>query len=211
METTFPAPLDEIKAELLRTGHWEGELVHKKRDGSPVIVASRWSLQRNEAGRPTAILETNNDITERKQTQESLRQTQAELAQVTRVTMVGELTAAIAHEVNQPLAGLVSSGNACLRWLAAEPPNLEAARRAVERIVNDGSRAGEVITRIRALISKSPPRRDYLNINATIMEVIALIASEVQRNRISLKTKLSNDLPLVLADRIQLQQSSCSK
>ena len=208
LETTFPAPLDEIKAELLRTGHWEGELVHKKRDGSPVIVASRWSLQRNEAGRPTAILETNNDITERKQTQESLRQTQAELARVTRVTMVGELTAAIAHEVNQPLAGLVSSGNACLRWLAAEPPNLEAARRAVERIVNDGSRAGEVITRIRALISKSPPRRDYLNINATIMEVIALIASEVQRNRISLKTKLSNDLPLVLADRIQL---SCSK
>ncbi|MGA8989667.1 MAG: histidine kinase dimerization/phospho-acceptor domain-containing protein [Rhodoplanes sp.] len=89
------------------------------------------------------------------------------------------MTAAIAHEVNQPLTGLVSSGNACLRWLAGETPNLETARRSVERMINDASRAGEVISRIRALVRKSPPRRDWLNINDTITEVIALIRSEV--------------------------------
>ncbi len=146
------------------------------------------------------------DVTVTRRAEEELREAQAELARVTRVTTVGELTAAIAHEVNQPLAGLVSSGNACLRWLAAEPPNLEAARRAVERIIKDGSRAGDIISRIRALVRKSPPRRDYLNINATIVEVTALIGSEVQRNRISLKTEFANDLPLVSGDRIQLQQ-----
>jgi PAS domain S-box-containing protein len=146
------------------------------------------------------------DVTATKRAEEQLNLVRAELAHVTRVTTMGELTAAIAHEVSQPLTGLVSSGNACLRWLAGDPPNLEAARRAVERMVNDGSRAGEVISRIRAMVRKSPPRRDQLNINDTIMEVIALIRSELQRNGISLRAELSNDLPLVLGDRIQLQQ-----
>jgi PAS domain S-box-containing protein len=146
------------------------------------------------------------DVTATKRAEEQLNLARAELAHVTRVTTMGELTATIAHEVSQPLTGLVSSGNACLRWLAADPPNLEAARRAVERIVNDGSRAGEVISRIRAMVRKSPPRRDQLNINDTIMEVIALIRSELQQNGISLRAELSNDLPLVLGDRIQLQQ-----
>jgi PAS domain S-box-containing protein len=146
------------------------------------------------------------DVTATKRAEEQLNLARAELAHVTRVTTMGELTATIAHEVSQPLTGLVSSGNACLRWLAADPPNLEAARRAVERIVNDGSRAGEVISRIRAMVRKSPPRRDQLNINDTILEVIALIRSELQQNGISLRAELSNDLPLVLGDRIQLQQ-----
>lgn len=146
------------------------------------------------------------DVTATKRAEEQLNLARAELAHVTRVTTMGELTATIAHEVSQPLTGLVSSGNACLRWLAADPPNLEAARRAIERIVNDGSRAGEVISRIRAMVRKSPPRRDQLNINDTIMEVIALIRSELQQNGISLRAELSNDLPLVLGDRIQLQQ-----
>ncbi len=206
LETTFPAPLDEINAELLRTGRWEGELVHKKQDGSRVVVASRWALKRNERGRPAAILETNNDITEHKQTQESLRQTQVELARVARVTMLGELTAAIAHEVGQPLTGLVSSGSACLRWLGGETPDLELARRAVERMINDGVRAGEVLNQMRALVRKSPPQKEHLNVNEPITEVITLIRSEVQRNRIFLRTELSEELPLVLADRIQLQQ-----
>jgi PAS domain S-box-containing protein len=146
------------------------------------------------------------DVTATRRAEEQLNLARAELAHVTRVTTIGELTAAIAHEVSQPLTGLVSSGNACLRWLAGETPNLEAARRAVERMINDGSRAGEVISRIRAMVRKSPPRRDKLNINDTIMEVIALIRGEVQRNSISLRTELSNDLPLVPGDRIQLQQ-----
>ena len=146
------------------------------------------------------------DITVTRRAEEELHQARTELARVARVTALGELTAAIAHEVNQPLTGLVSSGNACLRWLGGETPNLEAARRAIERMINDGSRASEVVSRIRALVRKSPPRRDWLNMNDAITEVIALIRTEVQRNRISLETELSNDLPLVVGDRIQLQQ-----
>jgi PAS domain S-box-containing protein len=146
------------------------------------------------------------DVTEARRADEQLNLARAELAHVTRVTAMGELTAAIAHEVSQPLTGLVSSGHACLRWLAGETPNLDAAKRAVERMINDGSRAGEVIARIRAMVKKSPPRKVSLSINDTITEVIALIRSEVQQNSISLRTELANDLPLVVGDRIQLQQ-----
>jgi len=146
------------------------------------------------------------DLTSRKRTEAELEQARAELARIARVTTLGELTAAIAHEVNQPLTGLVSSGNACLRWLAGDVPNLMAARESVERMISAGSRAGEVIRRIRALVGKAPPLRDRLNINDAITEVIALIRGEIQRNRISLRTKLSTDVPLVLGDRIQLQQ-----
>src|SRR5882672_6845024 len=146
------------------------------------------------------------DLTSRKRTEAELEQARAELVRVARVTTLGELTAAIAHEVNQPLTGLVSSGNACLRWLAGDVPNLKAARESVERMISAGSRAGEVIRRIRALVGKAPPLRDRLNINDAITEVIALIRGEIQRNRISLRTKLSTDVPLVSGDRIQLQQ-----
>ena len=146
------------------------------------------------------------DLTSRKRTEAELEQARAELVRVARVTTLGELTAAIAHEVNQPLTGLVSSGNACLRWLAGDVPNLKAARESVERMISAGSRAGEVIRRIRALVGKAPPLRDRLNINDAITEVIALIRGEIQRNRISLRTTLSTDVPLVLGDRIQLQQ-----
>ena len=135
-----------------------------------------------------------------------LDQAQTELARVIRVTTLGELAAAIAHEVNQPLTGLVSSGNACLRWLASDPPNLEAARRSVERMINDGSRAGEVIAGIRAMVRKSPSQRGRLNINDVIMEVVTLLSAEIQRNRLSLQTELASDLPLIMGDRVQLQQ-----
>jgi PAS domain S-box-containing protein len=146
------------------------------------------------------------DVTASRQAEEQVNLLRAELAHVTRLTTAGELTAAIAHEVNQPLTGLVISGNACLRWLSGEAPNLPAARRAVERMINDGSRAGEIISRIRAMVKKSPPRRDKLSINSTLMEVIVLIRGEVQRNNISLRTEFCDELPLVPGDRIQLQQ-----
>jgi signal transduction histidine kinase len=130
----------------------------------------------------------------------------AELARVTRLMTLGELTASIAHEVNQPLTGVVANGNACLRWLAGQPPDLEEARRAVKRLIKDGYRATEVIQRIRALVKGTPPRKEWLNINETILEVVALTRSEVQRNGISLQTRLFSDLPRVPGDRIQLQQ-----
>jgi two-component system, LuxR family, sensor kinase FixL len=211
MQTIFPAPLEKINAELLRTGRWEGELVLTKRDGTKVIVASRWSMQRDERGRPLATLVTNNDITERKRSEEAslraedaLRKAQAELAHVTRVATLGELTASIAHEVNQPLGALVNNAGACLGWLDAE--NLEEARNSVALVMDDAQRASEIITRIRALVKKAPPQKDWLEINQTIREAIALAQSEMQRNHIALETQLSDDMPLVFADRIQLQQ-----
>ena len=144
------------------------------------------------------------DVTERKQAEEALRKAQAQLAHVTRVMTMGELAASIAHEINQPLAAVVNNASACLRWLAAN--NLEEARQSATLITTDGHRAGEIISRIRALVKKAPPQKDLLDINETILEVIALARSEVQRNRVSLQTQLLNDLPLVLGDRIQLQQ-----
>jgi signal transduction histidine kinase len=133
---------------------------------------------------------------------------QAELAHVNRVTTMGQLTASIAHEVNQPIAAVVTNADAALRWLGAQPPNLEEARQALGRIINDGNRAGDVIGRIRALIKKVPPRKDQLDINETILEVITLTRGELQRNGVSLQTQLANGLPLVQGDRIQLQQVS---
>ena len=131
---------------------------------------------------------------------------QSELAHANRVATVGQLTASIAHEVNQPLAGVVSSGNACLRWLARDPPDLEAARRSIERMINDGNRAAEVIGRIRAMVTKSPPKMGPLSINDVIVDVVTLLNAEMLRNRITLRAELSDGLPRITGDRIQLQQ-----
>jgi PAS domain S-box-containing protein len=146
------------------------------------------------------------DRTERKRAEEELQKAQAELAHVARVTALGELTATIAHEINQPLAAVVTNANASLRWLAGDSPNLDETRAAIRRIIRDGNRAGEIICRIRALAKKAPPQKDWLDLNETIGEVIAMARSQVQRNRVSLQTKLANDLPPILGDRIQLQQ-----
>jgi PAS domain S-box-containing protein len=144
------------------------------------------------------------DRTERKQAEEALQEAQAELAHVTRVAALGELTASIAHEINQPLAAVVNNASACVRWLAAH--NLEEARRSASLVISEGHRAGEIISRIRALAKKVPPQKDWLDLNETIGEVIAMARSEMHRNRISLQSQLAKDLPLILGDRIQLQQ-----
>ena len=133
-----------------------------------------------------------------------LEEAQAELAHVTRVAALGELTASIAHEINQPLGAVVNNASACVRWLTAH--NLEEARQSASLVIAEGHRAGEIISRVRALAKKAPPQKDWLDINETIGEVIAMARSAVQRNRISLQTQLANDLPLILGDRIQLQQ-----
>ncbi len=365
MKTVFPEPLDAIMAELFRTGRWEGELVHTKRDGTRVTVASRWSLQHDERGRPSGTLETNNDITERKRVDsdlreserryrnifqtagvsiweedfsqvkaaiddlkargvrdfarylaenpdfvrqaitmvrivnvndatlkllaarhkeellvslhdifvpeteevfrqeliaiaegrtlfeaetslrtlkgdklsvlftiafppeanswgcvlvsimditernrmtEALQQTQAELAHVSRVTTLGQLTASISHEVNQPLAAIVTNGEACLRWLGYDPPRLDEVRGAVDGMIADGLRASEVISGLRALSKKDEPQRVALRLNEVIGEVILLVQREVLNHRVSLRQELAPALPDVVADRIQLQQ-----
>jgi signal transduction histidine kinase len=136
----------------------------------------------------------------------AVHEARAQLAHIARVTTLGELTASIAHEVNQPLTAVVTSGNACLRWLASQPPNLERAKNAVDRIVKDANRASDVVRRVRALAKRAPPHKEWLNINQTILETIALTRSEIEQNRIVLRTQLKDDLPRVLGDRIQLQQ-----
>ena len=134
------------------------------------------------------------------------REARAQLAHISRVTMLGELTASIAHEVNQPLTATLINGNACLSWLAAEPPNLEEANRAVERIIGDAARASDVIARVRGLFKKSPPQKQRVNINDVVRDTIALTRNEIETNRVALKLNLANDLPPVWGDRIQLQQ-----
>lgn len=370
--TVFPAPLEEINEELLGTGRWEGELVHAKRDGTPVVVASRWSLLKDEQGSPIAILETNNDITKRREAEQRLRvqytvtqilsesarfqeatprilqalcecqawevgalwkvdneagllrcvevwhtesiegrefeagmrattfmpgiglpgkvwlsreavyipdvlhdanflaapiaaremlhaaigfpillgseilgvaeffsreirppdqdllnmmatigsqlgqfieregaeemvqKTQLELAHVARVATLGELTASIAHEINQPLGAIVNNAGACLRWLAAH--NLQEAKQSAEQVIQDGHRASQIIRGIRDLVRKTPLQKEWLDINEAIREVLVLVRRELQGYGVTVHTHLSDDVPAILGDRIQLEQ-----
>ena len=146
------------------------------------------------------------DITDRRRAEDDLREVQAELAHVARIMTMGEMAASIAHEVNQPLSGVVINGNACLRWMAADPPNMGEAREAIQHIIRDGKRASEVIARIRSLSKKSVAEKEPLDLNETIAEVVAFAQGEVRRTRVTLRTDLAADLPRVIGDRVQLQQ-----
>jgi PAS domain S-box-containing protein len=206
LEKTLPAPVDQIDAELLRTGRWEGELVCKKRDRTRVVVASRWSLQRDREGRATAVLETNNDITQRKQAEEALQQAQANLERLNRVTLLGEMAAAIAHELNQPLAAVVANGSAGLRWLDRPAPDLSKARASLQEIVRDGHRAAEVIKSIRSLFRVANQERSPILINAVILEALELVGAVLRSERVQVVTDLAADLPMMSASKVQLQQ-----
>ena len=333
LQTIFPAPLERMTEELFRSGRWEGELVHTRRDGIKVTVSSRWSVQRGDEGQPIGTLETNNDITERKRVEDTLRRvqetylaeaqqlshtgsfgwkvssgeifwseegfrifgfdsttrpsielvlarvhpddyalvqraidraksdrqdfafehrlqlpggtvkhvrvvaramrgetdnvdfvgavmdvtpirlaeielqsTRTELAHVMRVTSLGELTASIAHEVNQPLGAVVANAEACLGWLDRESPDLNEAHAAIERIVRDGHRAGDVIRRVRALIKRTDTQMVPLDVNEIVSEAMNIVEHELLRHRVSQRMELSSDLPAVVGDRIQLQQ-----
>jgi PAS domain S-box-containing protein len=138
--------------------------------------------------------------------EEALRDAHVELAHVTRVTMLGQMTASISHEVNQPLAAIVTSAQASLRWLEREPPDLGEARGAVQRIITDGARAAEVIRRVRALLHKTDVEKVPIDINSVVDEVLALVQRELFRHRVPLRKELAPSLPMVLADRVQLQQ-----
>jgi PAS domain S-box-containing protein len=146
------------------------------------------------------------DVTERKRAEQALQNAQTELAHVTRVTTLGEMTASIAHEINQPLAAVVTNGSACLRWLMGESPNLEEAREASRRVIRDGNRASEVIARIRALMQKTETQKAQLNINEAIQEIVLLTQHEAERKGVRLRLELAAELPPVFGDRVQLQQ-----
>lgn len=206
MKTVFPDALEPITAELARTGRWEGELVHTRRDGTTVVVASRWALRRPSAGRSAAVLETNNDITERRRAEDDLNRTRAELTHVGRVTTMGELAASIAHEINQPLAAIVADAGACLNWLAIDPPPLDDVREALTAVVKDGDRAAAVLTRIRALLARSPMARQSSRLSAILGDVLPLVRPELNRHGVTLHVTLEQNVPPVVVDRIQIQQ-----
>ena len=198
----------DVLPAVFNGGRWEGETIFRHfKTGEPI---SMWQyiffITDEGSGRRLALATICRDITERKRTQEFLQQAQADLARVNRVMVVGEMAASIAHEVNQPLTGIVAHAGTGLRWLAANPPDLEEARHALEFILRDGHRAAGIIARIRALVEKVPPRRERLDINTAILEVIALMNPELQRNQVELRSQLASGLPPVPADRVQLQQ-----
>jgi C4-dicarboxylate-specific signal transduction histidine kinase len=146
------------------------------------------------------------DITERKRGEDALRTAQADLARVARLTTMGELAASIAHEINQPLGSIVTSSNACLRWLAKDSPPLHDVRRATERIARDGHRAGDIIKSVRALAGKSGPEMTELDINVAIREVLILVRSELHRHDVAIEVDLAGGLDPIMGDRVQLQQ-----
>jgi PAS domain S-box-containing protein len=195
---------EQAIAELKAAGtvHQREEEYFRK-DGSrvPVLVGATTFGGHQDEGVAFVL-----DLTERKHVEGGLRKAQAELAHVMRVTTLGELTASIAHEVNQPLAAVVTNAAACLRWLDRETPNLEEARRTVESIINDGNRAGEVIQRVRALANKTDIEKVPLEVNDVVREVIALVQRELISYQVSLRTEFAPALPMILGDRVQLQQ-----
>jgi PAS domain S-box-containing protein len=146
------------------------------------------------------------DVTERRLSEQALAEVRSELAHMTRVTSLGALTASIAHEVNQPLSGIITNASTCMRMLDAEPPNVDGARETVKRTIRDGHRAADVITRLRALFGKKDITFEAVDLNEAAREVIALSLSDLQRNRVILRPQLADDLPMVAGDRVQLQQ-----
>jgi PAS domain S-box-containing protein len=217
-------PLTVLMPEYLRKAHengfgrylatgqrhlnWEGtQLTGRRKNGQefPVEV-SFGELTINGQRVFTGFIR---DTTERKQaeeTRERLRRVQADLEHLTRVSTMGELTASIAHEVNQPLTAITNNGSACLRLLANQSLDPELLRRVLQDIVADGNRASAVIARIRGFIKNAPAEKSELDVNEVIQEVLALVGHELQRNRVAVACELSKALPLVLADRVQLQQ-----
>jgi PAS domain S-box-containing protein len=201
--------VEKRRAALASGDPFEDEVRIRSRNGEYRWFLLRGVPLRDERGNIVRWYATAIDIDDRKRAEEQrerLRQLEADLAHIDRVSLLGELAASIAHEVNQPLSGVVSNGSACLRWLAGDAPNLEEAREAARRIVRDGKRAGEVIARIRALTKKAVAPREKLNLNETIRGVLALVGDEAKRNTVVIRTRFGDDLFSVLGDQVQLQQ-----
>jgi PAS domain S-box-containing protein len=227
---TMVIPLDRLDEEpsileRIRRGEYtQYETVRHRKDGTLVDISLSLSPITDAPGKIVGASKIARDIAERKRAEEALRlshvslehlveqrtgsllATQAELARVARVAIIGELTASIAHEINQPLAGIVANADACLAWLSRRQPNLDEAKKAAGSMILAATRASEVIARIRSLITKAAPERLKLNINEVIEEAVALARTEMMNNNVSVVTELASDLPIVLGDRIQLQQ-----
>lgn len=206
LQTVFPAPYADILAELEREGRWEGELVHTCRDGRQVAVSTRWALDRDPQGRPVSVLETNTDITAQRAAEDKLDRARLELAHVSRISTMGELTASIAHEVNQPLAAVISNADAGLRWLAKSEPDLVETRKSIEAVVRNAQRASDVVRRLRALSTKAEAVHAPVNLVAIAEETTTLVERELRNHGVRLAVDLPAKLPAIEGDRVQLQQ-----
>ena len=200
-------PDDHQVAQLEMSGTAQPyEKEYFRKDGSrvPVLVGAALFEEKGDEGVAFVV-----DLTDRKRAEEAeqrYRQVQTELAHANRVATMGQLSASIAHEINQPIGAAITYAQAGLSWLLAKPPNLEEVRQALDLIVESSIRAGEVIDRIRALVKKHPARKDILEVNEAILEVIALTRGEISKNGVSVKTQLDENLPAIRGDRVQLQQ-----
>jgi PAS domain S-box-containing protein len=195
---------DQARAELKAAGTVQPrEKEYFRKDGSRVAVLLGATTFGDSQDEGVAFVL---DLTERKHAEEALRKAQAELSHVTRVTTLGEMTASIAHEVNQPLAAVVANAEACLRWLDRGTPDLDAVRRSVEWVIDDGNRASEVIRRVRALAKKTDIEKVPLDVNDVVKEVTALVERELVSHQVSLQMELAHTLSMILGDRVQLQQ-----
>jgi PAS domain S-box-containing protein len=197
-----------LVAELLdgKRRQFQIEKQYRRKDGQPVWARNNVSVVSGTERVPRFLMALSEDITQRKLSEEALALARTELAKITRITSLGVLTASIAHEVNQPLSGIITNASTCLRMLSADPPNVDGARETARRAIRDGNRASDVITRLRALYSKKEPSPHAMDLNEATREVTALSSSELQRMGVSLRFELADDLPLIVGDRTQLQQ-----
>ena len=202
----LPRVIDAFTNSIATGTPFDLEIRYHRADGVYRRFEVRIHPARDADGRITRWYGLLIDIEDRKRAEEALSKAQSELAHVTRVTSLGAMTASIAHEVNQPLSGIITNAGTCLRMLATEPPNVEGARETARRTIRDGNRMSEVISRLRALFSKKEPTTEPVNLNEAVLEVIALSIVDLQKNRVMLRPELADNLPLVAGDRVQLQQ-----
>ncbi|TIM05607.1 MAG: PAS domain S-box protein [Mesorhizobium sp.] len=204
-----PDDMPSLSAQLdrVRAGHgYPGyEIRLRMPDDRVKYLRTFGRVVRHQDGRLECLAAVQ-DVTERRLADEALSKARSELAHVTRITSLGALTASIAHEVNQPLSGIITNAGTCLRMLAANPPNMDGARETARRTIRDGNRAADVITRLRALFSKRTPSIEPVDLNEAAREVINLLSSDLQRSRVVLRTAFADGLPLAGGDRVQLQQ-----
>ncbi|WP_175561838.1 two-component system sensor histidine kinase NtrB [Kaistia soli] len=199
------APADAVE-QLLRAGRWEGELRRVRRDGSEIMVAVRWGLQTDGSGKPVTVIETSNDVTGRLEAQAALRAAQAELANVSRAVIVGQFTAALAHEINQPLAAVLTNGAAGLRWLDRPEPDVAEALQTVRRIVENGRRAGDVVARLRALARGEERTTAPLDLGAVVTDGLAVMEWDLDQCGVVLDTRVDPAMPKIWGDREALLQ-----
>ena len=185
---------------------YEIEIQHRRKDGKSLPVNTYFSAVSERRPNQRTFLTVTVDISARRAAEDALRAAQSELGRVARLTTVGAMAATIAHELNQPLAAIVSNGNAGLRWLDRPEPNLEEARSAFGRVVNEGHRAAQIITSIRAMFKKDLGARSPVAINELVCDVVSTSLGELKSRRVSLALQLLDDLAPVQADRVQLQQ-----